>query len=81
MAHAKVMRVDDTAMLGGCNLDALSLFHNFELNLLFEDGGVAQRVQEHVFEAFEAVSAPVEIPTKPLQRAWDRAMDVLSPLL
>jgi len=81
MAHAKVMRVDDSAMVGGCNLDALSLFHNFELNLLFEDAAVAQRVQEHVFEAFEAVSAPVEIPTKPLQRAWNRAMDVLSPLL
>ena len=81
MAHAKVMRVDDTAMLGGCNLDALSLFHNFELNLLFEDAGVAERVQEHVLDSFEAVSEPVEIPTKPLQRAWNRAMDVLSPLL
>ena len=81
MAHAKVMRVDDSAMLGGCNLDALSLFHNFELNLLFEDAGVAERVQEHVLDSFAAVSVPVEIPTKPLERAWNRAMDILSPLL
>ena len=36
MAHAKVLRIDDRVLIGGCNLDDLSLFRNDELDLLFD---------------------------------------------
>ena len=36
MAHAKVLRIDDRVLIGGCNLDDLSLFRNYELDVLFE---------------------------------------------
>ena len=39
MAHAKVMVADDRVLVGGCNLDALSFYRNWELNLLLEGGG------------------------------------------
>ncbi len=81
MAHAKVTLVDDAVLIGGCNLDALSLFHNFEANFLFEDAGVAAGIERDVFEAFAAVSVPVVVPTAFGQRAWDWTMDLLAPLL
>ena len=43
MAHAKVLRIDDRVLIGGCNLDDLSLFRNDELNFLFDDAAVAER--------------------------------------
>ena len=36
MAHAKVLRIDERVLIGGCNLDDLSLFRNDELDLQFE---------------------------------------------
>jgi cardiolipin synthase len=81
MAHAKIVRADDRALVGGCNLDALSLYHNFELNLLFEDAATAERVQTEVFDTFEKVAIPVEVPSRRGERLWNAAMDVLAPLL
>ena len=42
MAHAKVLRIDDDVLIGGCNLDDLSLFRNDELDLQFADPAVAE---------------------------------------
>ena len=42
MAHAKVLRIDDQVLIGGCNLDDLSLFRNDELDLQFEDPAVVE---------------------------------------
>ena len=46
MAHAKVLRIDEQVLIGGCNLDDLSLFRNDELDLLFADPAVAE-LTEH----------------------------------
>ena len=42
MAHAKVLRIDEHVLIGGCNLDDLSLFRNDELDLQFADPAVAE---------------------------------------
>jgi cardiolipin synthase A/B len=81
MAHAKVIRVDDRVLAGGCNLDALSLYHNHEVDALFEDAGTAAWFEEHLFDAWQAVSTPVQVATKPTERAFNAVMDVLSPLM
>jgi len=81
MAHAKVVRADDTVMVGGCNLDALSLYKNWELNVEFKDAAVAEAVGRDIFDPFEAMSTPVALSGARTQRLYDRAMDILSPLL
>ncbi len=81
MAHAKVMVADDSALIGGCNFDGLSLYQNWELDLLFDDAAVAQRVSEEIVDRFAAVATPVEVVTDPKQKLWDAAMDRISPLL
>ena len=81
MAHAKVTRADDTVMIGGCNLDALSLYKNWELNVEFRDAGVAEAVGRDIFDPFEAMSTPASPSGDRRHRLYDRAMDLLSPLL
>jgi len=81
MAHAKVLRIDDRVFVGGCNLDDLSLFRNDELNLLFEDAGVAESTERDVFDELIAMSTPATIPTGARERAWNAAMDRVSRLL
>jgi cardiolipin synthase len=81
MAHAKVVRADDTVMIGGCNLDALSLYKNWELNVEFRDPSVAEAVGRDIFDPFEAMSSPVDPSGTRLRRLYDRAMDLASPLL
>ena len=81
MAHAKVLVADDRALVGGCNFDALSLYQNWELDLLFEDAGVAQRVSDEIVGRFAAVATPVEVAEDPKTKAWDMLMDRISPLL
>ncbi len=81
MAHAKVMVADDSALIGGCNFDGLSLYQNWELDLLFDDAAVAQRVSEEIVDRFAAVATPVEITTDPKTKLWNAAMDRISPLL
>jgi cardiolipin synthase len=81
MAHAKVMVVDDRALIGGCNLDALSLYRNWELDLLFDDAAVAQAVSTGIVDRFADVAMPVTVETEPKQKFWNAAMDRISPLL
>jgi cardiolipin synthase A/B len=81
MAHAKVLRIDDRVLVGGCNLDDLSLFRNDELNLLFEDPGVAELAERAVFDELSAMSTPASVPSGSRERAWNAAMDRVSRLL
>ncbi len=81
MAHAKVMVADDSALVGGCNFDGLSLYQNWELDVLFDDAAVAQLVSERIVDRFAAAATPVEVTTDPKTKLWDAAMDRISPLL
>lgn len=81
MAHAKVMVADDRVLVGGCNLDALSLYRNWELNVLFEGAEVAGAFERAVFEPLAAVSPVADLRRGVAERAFDRAMDLASPLL
>ena len=81
MAHAKVLHIDDRVLIGGCNLDDLSLFRNDELNLLFEDPAVGEATERAVFDELVAMSSPASVPVDPRERAWNAAMDRISRLL
>ncbi len=81
MAHAKVMVADDLVLVGGCNLDALSLYRNWELNLLLEGAGVADAFERAILDPLAAVSSPAELERTAGGKLFDAAMDRLSPLL
>jgi cardiolipin synthase len=81
MAHAKVLRIDDRVLVGGCNLDDLSLFRNDELNLLLEGDGVADLTEANVFEELAAMSSPAAVPSGRRTRAWNATMDRISRFL
>jgi phosphatidylserine/phosphatidylglycerophosphate/cardiolipin synthase-like enzyme len=81
MAHAKVMVADDRVLVGGCNLDALSLYRNWELNVLLEGAGVAAQFEQAIFDPLLEVSAPAELRRTSARRAFDALMDRASPLL
>jgi cardiolipin synthase len=81
MAHAKVLRIDEQVLIGGCNLDDLSLFRNDELDLLFADPAVAELTEHSIFDELVAMSTPAVAPTSPRDRAWNAAMDRVSRLL
>ncbi len=81
MAHAKVLRIDDLVLVGGCNLDDLSLFRNDELNFLFEDAAVAAATESAVFDELVGMSTPATIPIGVRTKAWNAAMDRISRLL
>jgi cardiolipin synthase len=81
MAHAKVLRIDDRVLIGGCNLDDLSLFRNDELNVLFDDPEVAELTERAVFDELVAMSAPAAIPSGRRTRAWNATMDRISRFL
>ena len=82
MAHAKVLRIDDQVLIGGCNLDDLSLFRNDELDLLFADPAVAELTERTIFDELAAMSTPAtrQRPAR-RQRAWNAAMDRVSRFL
>jgi len=81
MAHAKVLRIDEHVLIGGCNLDDLSLFRNDELDLLFADTAVAELTERSIFDELVAMSTPAATPTSPKERAWNAAMDRVSRFL
>ncbi len=81
MAHAKVLRIDEQVLIGGCNLDDLSLFRNDELDLLFADPAVADLTERNIFEELTKMSTPATAPTGTRQRAWNAAMDRVSRFL
>jgi cardiolipin synthase A/B len=81
MAHAKVLRIDDQVLIGGCNLDDLSLFRNDELDLLFDDPAIAELTERSIFDELAAMSTPAVAPTATRERAWNATMDRVSRLL
>ncbi|MFI5261969.1 MAG: phosphatidylserine/phosphatidylglycerophosphate/cardiolipin synthase family protein [Candidatus Limnocylindrales bacterium] len=81
MAHAKVVRVDDRVLVGGCNLDGLSLYRNLELNVLLEGAATAEAFEREILEPLAAMSTPATVPTDPRERRWNAAMDAVSRFL
>jgi cardiolipin synthase len=81
MAHAKVIRIDDRVLIGGCNLDDLSLFRNDELDLLFEDPAVVELVEHAILDELASMSTPAVVPTRRRERIWNAAMNRASRLL
>jgi cardiolipin synthase len=81
MAHAKVLRMDDQVLIGGCNLDDLSLFRNDELDVMFEGRAFADLVDAQVFEELVGMSTPAVPPTRLRYRAWNASVDRVSRLL
>ena len=72
MAHAKVLRIDDQVLIGGCNLDDLSLFRNDELDLLFADPAVAELTERSIFDELVAMSTPAVAPDRPARPGLER---------
>jgi cardiolipin synthase len=81
MAHAKVIRIDDHVLIGGCNLDDLSLFRNDELDLLFDGQAVVEMVERSVFDELASMSTPAAVPTRRRERVWNAAMNRVSRVL
>ena len=81
MAHAKVLRIDDQVLIGGCNLDDLSLFRNDELDLSFADPAIAELTERNIFDELEGMSSPAVATTGPRGRAWNATMDRVSRIL
>ena len=61
MCHTKVTLADDRVLLGSCNLDARSLWMNYELGMFIEDGGFASQVRSELFEVQAGKSKPVAL--------------------
>ena len=82
MAHAKVLRIDDQVLIGGCNLDDLSLFRNDELDLLFDGPGRgrADRAQPSSTSSSRCRRRP-NGATAPRARVWNATMDRVSRFL
>ena len=78
MAHAKVLRADDQVLIGGCNLDDLSLFRNDELDVMFEGRPSPALVDAQVFDELVAMSAPATIRRGRRDRAWNATIDRVS---
>jgi cardiolipin synthase len=81
MAHAKVLRIDEHVLIGGCNLDDLSLFRNDELDLQFADPTVAELTERSIFDELVAMSTPATNPSGAKDRAWNAAMARVSRFL
>jgi cardiolipin synthase len=75
MAHAKVLRIDDRVLIGGCNLDDLSLFRNDELDVMVEDKAVVELTERQIFDELVAMSTPAEVVAGRRAKAWNAAMD------
>ena len=72
MAHAKVLRIDEHVLIGGCNLDDLSLFRNDELDLLFADPAVAELTERTIFDELVAMSTPADAAERPARPRLER---------
>ena len=75
MAHAKVLRIDGKVLIGGCNLDDLSLFRNDELDLQFEDPAVVEATEQAIFDPLLSMSTPAVEEADRRARAWNALMD------
>jgi len=81
MAHAKVLVADDRVLVGGCNLDALSFYRNWELNLFLEGAPEAEAFERAIFDPLVEVSTEADLQRSAGGQAFDAAMDRISPLL
>ena len=81
MAHAKVLRIDEHVLIGGCNLDDLSLFRNDELDLQFEDPAVAELTERSIFDELVGDVHAGRRASATKDRAWNAAMDRVSRFL
>ena len=82
--HAKGIMVDDNFVsMGSCNMDKLSLYHNFEQNIESKDLSFILEAKKEIFQAALQYSKPYEIPTgadKIKTILWGLATDPLDPL-
>ena len=78
MAHAKVLRIDDRVLIGGCNLDDLSLFRNDELDILLDDPAMPALAEANVFDELVAMSTPATIDRGRRDQMWDSTMNRFS---
>lgn len=81
MMHAKVACFDESwAILGTSNLDRQSFEHNFEVNLVIEDAGLAKRLRDRI-DADLARARPVDLDSLARRGPWDRLLDRLAAIL
>ncbi len=81
MAHAKVLRIDDRVLIGGCNLDDLSLFRNDELDILVEHPSMPALAEASVFDELAGMSVPATVTGGRRERYWNASMNRVSRLL
>ena len=81
MAHAKVLRIDDRVLIGGCNLDDLSLFRNDELDILVEHPSMPAVAEASVFDELVSMSTPAVVTGGRRERYWNASMNRVSRLL
>ena len=66
--------VYDRVLIGGCNLDDLSLFRNNELDILFEDPAMPGIVERSVFDELVGMSVPATASTGWRTTTWEALM-------
>jgi cardiolipin synthase len=81
MAHAKVVLSDDTVFAGTANLDALSLRQNWEMQLRIDDQAVADHFARELFDRDLEIATPATMPSGWRDRAVNRVMSSIAPLL
>ena len=76
VTHAKVVVADDRVSFGTVNLDAWSLYRDFEVTMIVQDQATVALFESRVFDPDIARSAPAKPPTALLDRAkawfWDQ---------
>ncbi len=65
VVHAKLVVADDRVHFGTLNLDAWSLYRDFEIALVADDAETADMFQERIFDPDVAVSSAGEKPSVP----------------
>lgn len=65
VVHAKIVVADDTVHVGTLNLDAWSLYRDFEVALVAEDAATADMFRERIFDPDAAFSSAAVKPSIP----------------
>ena len=74
VVHAKLIAADDHVQFGTLNLDAWALYRNFEIAMVVEDAGTADRFAEHVF----APAIEQSRPGRPRPGVGERAFGIVA---
>ena len=76
MTHDKVVVADDRVGFGTVNLDAWSLYRDYEVTMIVQDPTTVALFEARVFQPDIARSAPAKPPTAVVDRAkawfWDQ---------